>query len=81
MLPRNIIILGHKNLNSFCNPFIAAPLIDKTHFQQICRMNGIDLRDFVNNPKKTYSLIDKHLNLYSLYQSYLDNVTVDRWYI
>ena len=81
LLPRNIIILGHKNLNSFCNPFVAAPLIDKNHFMKLCDMNDINLNDFKNDPKRAYGLIEKHLNYYSLYQSYLDNVEVPKWYI
>lgn len=81
LLPRNIVIIGHKNLNAFCNPFIAAPIIDKKHFTQICRLNNIDVKDFGTNPSKHYPLIEKHLNLYSLYQSYLDNVDVPYWYI
>jgi hypothetical protein len=81
LLPRNIVIIGHKNLNAFCNPFVAAPIIDKKHFTQICRLNNIDVKDFETNPNKPYPLIEKHLNLYSLYQSYLDNVEVPYWYI
>lgn len=32
LLPKNVIILGHCNLNSFCTPYVACPLIDKKHF-------------------------------------------------
>ena len=81
LLPKNILILGHKNENSFCSPFVAAPLIDKNHFMELCDINNINLNDFKNDSKKTYGLIEKHLNYYSLYQSYLDNVEVPKWYI
>lgn len=81
VLPRNIVIIGHANMNSFFAPFVACPLIDKNHFIQICRMNNIDIKDFEVKSDQQYALIDKHLNLYSLYQSYLDNVDVPYWYI
>jgi hypothetical protein len=82
ILPRNVIILGHSNRNSFKTPYVACPLIDKNHFDELCRMNNINLRDFDNiNPKDRYPLIQKNFDLYSLYQSYLDNVEVPYWYI
>ena len=81
ILPRNVLILGHSNYNSFKTPYVACPLIDKKHFNSICEMNGINLNSFQINPKARYPLVEKQLNLYSLYQSYLDNVDVPYWYI
>lgn len=81
ILPKNILILGHSNSSSFRTPYIACPLINKNHFDDICKINNIDLNSFSVNPKSKYPLIEKHLNLYSLYQSYLDNVEVPYWYI
>ena len=81
ILPRNVLILGHHDFCSFRNPYVAAPIIDKKHFDEICKMNKIDLNSFTVDPNKRYPLIEKHYNLYSLYQSYLDNVDVPYWYI
>jgi hypothetical protein len=81
LLPRNILLLGHKSSNSFGNPYVASPLIDKKHFDEICAMNGINIKDFPYRMNKRYPMIDRQLNLYSLYQSYLDNVDVPYWYI
>lgn len=81
LLPNNILLLGHKNSNSFGNPYVAAPLIDKNHFDDICSMNGIDVKNFPYRMDKRFPIIDRQLNLYSLYQSYLDNVDVPYWYI
>ena len=44
-------------------------------------MNGINIKDFPYRMNKRYPMIDRQLNLYSLYQSYLDNVDVPYWYI
>ena len=81
LLPNNILLLGHKNSNSFGNPYVAAPLIDKNHFDDICLMNGINMNDFPYRMDKRFPIIDRQLNLYSLYQSYLDNVEVPYWFI
>ena len=81
ILPRNILILGHASYNSFRSPYVACPLIDKTHFDEICKMNDINVGNFVPDKSSRYPLIEKQLNLYSLYQSYLDNVEVPYWYI
>jgi hypothetical protein len=35
----------------------------------------------VIDKKSRYPLMDRRLNLFSLYQSYLDNVKVQEWYI
>ena len=81
-LPSNVIILGHSPTNSFRSPYVACPLIDKEHFDSICDMNGIRLSDYdIIDPKDRYPLIERGLNLYSLYQSYLDNIDVPYWYI
>lgn len=80
LLPRNVIILGHSN-HSFFTPYVACPLFDKVIFDDLCSMNGIDVKQFEINPSKRYPLIEKQLNFYSLYQSYLDNVDVPYWYI
>ena len=32
ILPKNVLILGHTNSNSFRSPYVACPLIDKKHF-------------------------------------------------
>lgn len=82
ILPSNILILGHSPSNSFRSPYVACPLINKQHFDEICDMNGVNLKelDYID-PKKRYPIIDKYYNLYSLYQSYLDNVEVPYWYI
>ena len=82
ILPKNVVIIGHSNYNSFRTPYVACPLFDKQKFDDLCEMNGINLNDFNEiNPKKTYPLTNKWLNYYSLYQSYLDNVDVPYWYI
>lgn len=82
ILPKNILLLGHSNKNSFRTPYVACPLFNKENFDEICRMNGINLNQFnVINTKSRYPLIEKELDLYSLYQSYLDNVEVPYWYI
>lgn len=82
LLPRDTILIGHKNCNVFCNPYAICPLIDKKHFDEICKLNKINLRDFdVIDKKSRYPLMDRRLNLFSLYQSYLDNVKVQEWYI
>ena len=81
ILPRNVLILGHSDVNSFRNPYVAVPLIDKNHFDEICRLNNIDLDSFSIDPEKRYPIIEKRANLYSLYQSYLDNIEVPYWYI
>lgn len=81
LLPRNVLILGHSNNNSFMTPYVACPLFDKEIFDDLCSMNNIDVRQFEINPSKRYPLIEKQLNLYSLYQSYLDNIEVPYWYI
>lgn len=83
ILPRNVLILGHTNDNVFRTPYVACPIIEKNKFNTLCKLNGIDLnkfdREIDSNAK--YPLSDKYLNLYSLYQSYLDNVEVPYWYI
>lgn len=82
ILPKNILILGHSPSTSFRSPYVMCPLIDKKHFDEVCKMNNIGLNSFDElNLKKKYPLIQKHLNLYSLYQSYLDNVEVPYWYM
>ena len=82
LLPKNVLILGHSPTNSFRSPYVVCPLIDKNHFDSICDMNGINLSDYdIINPKDRYPLTERGLNLYSLYQSYLDNVEVPYWYI
>ena len=81
ILPRNILILGHGDYNSFRTPYIACPLFDKNYFDELCEMNRINLNSMKINSKSRYPLIEKQLNLYSLYQSYLDNVEVPYWYI
>jgi hypothetical protein len=68
ILPKNVVILGHSNNNSFRTPYIACPLIDKQKFDNLCDLNGINLNDFNEiNPSKTYPLTLKWLNYYSLY--------------
>lgn len=82
ILPKNMIIVGHKNNHVFANPYIAVPIIDKTHFNDLCSMNGINLNQLNDiDAKMRYPMIEKYLNLYSLYQSYLDNVEIPYWYI
>lgn len=82
ILPRNMVILGHSDHNSFRTPYVACPLFDKRKFDELCKMNGIDLKELTKiDTKKKYPLIDKQVSLYSLYQSYLDNVEVPYWYI
>lgn len=81
LLPKNVLILGHSDYNSFRTPYVACPLFDKKHFDELCKMNKIDVNNFQINPKDRYPILEKHLNLYSLYQSYLDNVEVPYWYI
>lgn len=81
LLPKNMLILGHKNPISFANPYVACPIIDKESFDNICDLNGIDLDDIPYDSSKKYPLITKNLDLYSLYQSYLDNMDVPYWYI
>lgn len=44
-------------------------------------MNNINLNDIGYDMSLLNPLIDRQLNLYSLYQSYLDNVDVPYWYI
>lgn len=81
ILPRNVLILGHRNNVSFCNPYIACPLINKQDFNRVCRLNGIDIDRWKLDFTKELPLLVKYVNLYSLYQSYLDNVEVQYWYI
>lgn len=81
VLPKNVLILGHRNKDSFRNPYVACPLIDENHFNEICKLNDINLNDIVFNKDLRYPLIDKYVSLYTLYQSYLDNVEVPYWYI
>lgn len=83
ILPRNIVIIGHKNSITYGNPLVACPLIDKNHFDQLCEMNGIDIDNMtmLQSKNQNYPMIEKYLNLYSLYQSYLDNVDVPYWHI
>lgn len=76
-----MVIVGHKNSSAHANPYTAVPLIDKKHFDEICQMNGIRLDDIQVNTNKKLPMIDKYMNIYSLYQSYLDNVDVPYWYI
>lgn len=81
ILPKNILILGHSNSHAFRTPYVACPLIDKNHFDSLCKMNGIDLSIILPDKHSRYPIIEKQLELYSLYQSYLDNVEVPYWYI
>lgn len=81
ILPRNILILGHTSFNSFRSPYVACPLIDKKHFDELCKMNDININSILPGKNTRYPLIEKQLELYSLYQSYLDNVDVPYWYI
>lgn len=83
ILPRNIVIIGHRNTNAYANPLVACPLIDKVHFDDICKLNGIDIDNMTMNDSKSkqFPMTEKYLNLYSLYQSYLDNVDVPYWHI
>lgn len=81
VLPRNVIILGHSPNTAFRSPYVACPLIDKNHFDELCKMNDIDINSFELDTKKRYPIIDKYYTMYSLYQSYLDNVDVPYWYI
>ena len=81
ILPKNILILGHSNNHAYRTPYVACPLIDKNHFDELCKLNGIGEIEVENPQDKRYPLIDKQVNLYSLYQSYLDNVEVPYWYI
>ena len=81
LLPKNVLILGHSPFNSFRSPYVACPLIDKNHFNELCKVNNIDINKIEMNPQARYMFIDKYLTLYSLYQSYLDNVDVPYWYI
>ena len=75
------MILGHHNTDVFRSPYVACPLIDEKHFNEICELNGINLKDIGFNKDLRYPLIDKYVSLYTLYQSYLDNVDVPYWYI
>lgn len=81
LLPRNVIIIGHKNSNVYGNPLVISPLIDENHFDSICELNGISLDDYKINGKLRYPMISRYENIFSLYQSYLDNVEVPYWYI
>lgn len=81
LLPKNKIILGHKNISSFSSPLVACPLIDKSHFDELCEMNNIDIDKIPFDKSARLPMITKYLQLYSLYQSYLDNVEVPYWYI
>lgn len=81
ILPQNVLILGHHNTDVFRSPYVACPLIDEKHFNEICELNGINLKDIGFNKDLRYPLIDKYVSLYTLYQSYLDNVDVPYWYI
>lgn len=81
ILPKHILILGHSPFNSFGSPYVACPLIDEAHFNELCKMNGIDLNNLSFDSSARYPLIERQLDLYSLYQSYLDNVEVPYWYI
>lgn len=81
ILPKNVLILGHSNINSFRTPYVACPLFDKDKFNELCYINGINIDKLKWEKDKEYPMIDKYLTLYSLYQSYLDNVDVPYWYI
>ena len=81
ILPKHILILGHSSTNVFRTPYVACPLIDKKHFDEICKLNGINVNKILPNTSSRYPLIEKQLELYSLYQSYLNNVEVPYWYI
>jgi hypothetical protein len=59
LLPNNILLLGHKNSNSFGNPYVAAPLIDKNHFDEICSMNEINIKKFPYKMNKRYPITDR----------------------
>lgn len=83
ILPKNIVIIGHKNSSAYATPLVASPLIDKAHFDQLCRLNNINLDSITMQKSKSqkFPMIEKYLNLYSLYQSYLDNFEVPYWHI
>ena len=81
LLPKNVLILGCKGKTSFSNPYVACPLIDKSHFDELCYLNNIDISSFIFDRKARYPIYEKQMNLYSLYQSYLDNIEVPYWYI
>lgn len=81
LLPKNILLLGHKNQCVFCNPLVASPLIDKTHFEKLCQLNDINFEAIPFNKELKTPMIDRYLNYYSIFQSYLDNVEVPYWFI
>lgn len=81
ILPKNVLILGHRNSSVFSCPLVACPLIDKKHFDELCNLNGIVIDDIPFDKTQKYPIMSKYLELYSLYQSYLDNVEVPYWYI
>ncbi len=80
-LPKNVLILGHSNINSFATPYVSVPIIDKQHFDSVCQLNGISIDDFKIDTSLRYPITQKKLNVFSLYQSYLDNVDIPYWYI
>ena len=50
LLPKNVLILGHSPFNSFRSPYVACPLIDKNHFNELCKVNNIDINKIEMNP-------------------------------
>ena len=60
ILPKHILILGHSPFNSFGSPYVACPLINESHFNELSKMNGINLNTSSRrlrcstNPHKEY---------------------------
>ena len=81
LLPRNMIILGHKNYSVYGSPYVACPLINKQHFDQLLQLNNINQSDFKIDTSLQYPMYSHYQDLYYLYQSYLDNVDIPYWYI
>jgi hypothetical protein len=81
LLPKNLLILGLRENTNYANSIIACPILDKKDFDEVCRLNGVDIYNMRPNYSKKYPLLERELDRYEIYQEYINHKLPEYWYI
>lgn len=82
-LPKNILIMGLRELNTFLNPICACPLFDKELWNKWIQFNNLSHIISSRHYDMTSQLpiVNKYVDVYELYQHFINQNKVEKWYI